>query len=68
MPYIGRVDSASRAFSPDEGRDAYAKWHLRSSASSSKYNETFGQQTTQASGKLPRERQQLGIAPLDSMF
>jgi hypothetical protein len=35
---------------------------LRSSASS-KYNdnEAFGQQTTQASGKLPRERQQLGI-------
>jgi hypothetical protein len=61
MPYNGsRVDSASRAFSPDEGRGAYAKWHLRSSASR-KYNETFGQQTTQASGKFPRERQQLGI-------
>jgi hypothetical protein len=35
MPYNGgRVDSALRTFSPDEGRDAYAKWHLRSSASS----------------------------------
>ena len=35
MPYNGgRVDSASRTFSPDEGRGAYAKWHLRSSASS----------------------------------
>jgi hypothetical protein len=35
MPHNGgRVDSASRTFSPDEGRDAYAKWHLRSSASS----------------------------------
>jgi hypothetical protein len=33
-----------------------------------KYNETFGQQMIQASGKLPRERQQLGIAPLDSRF
>jgi hypothetical protein len=34
MPYTGgRVDSASRTSSPDEGRDAYAKWHLRSSAS-----------------------------------
>ena len=33
-----------------------------------KDNETFGQQTIQASGKLPRKRQQLGIAPLDSRF
>jgi hypothetical protein len=32
----GKVGSASRTFSPDEGRaGAYAKWHLRSSASSS---------------------------------
>jgi hypothetical protein len=31
-------------------------------------NETFGQQTIQASGKLPRETQQLGITPLDSRF
>ena len=35
MPYTGgRVVFASRASSPDEGRGAYAKWHLRSSASS----------------------------------
>jgi hypothetical protein len=35
MPYTGgRVDSASRTSSPDEGCGAYAKWHLRSSASS----------------------------------
>jgi hypothetical protein len=36
MPYTGgRVGSASRTSSPDEGRDArHAKWHLRSSVSS----------------------------------
>jgi hypothetical protein len=33
-----------------------------------KVNETSGQQTIQASGKLPLKRQQLGIAPLDSRF
>jgi hypothetical protein len=33
-----------------------------------KDNEAFGQQTIQASGKLPRKRQQLGIAPPDSRF
>jgi hypothetical protein len=31
-----------------------------------KDNEAFGQQTIQASGKLPRKRQQLGIAPLST--
>ena len=59
MPYTGgRVVFASRA-SPDEGRDAYAKWHLRSSASSDE--STQGVDTERP---LRRQRLDAGKYPL----
>ena len=59
MPYNGgRVVIASRA-SPDEGRDAYAKWHLRSSASSDE--NTQGVDTERP---LRRQRLDAGKYPL----
>jgi hypothetical protein len=61
MPYNGgRVDSASRTFSPDEGRGAYAKWHLRSSAAEQRWN-TQGVDTERP---LRRQRLDAGKYPL----